>query len=215
MAALEGDAAVPEALGWSYCPQVSPETKPSPLGRAVETKACGAGQSCSLSALHASAHLPSRTPRCPRLPRVLTPQRAPDPTSVTPGARMRLKAVRREPSGQAGMRHGFCLQQPLPQPAVRVPRKGSPRPDSEQGCGGPSFRAHGARLSVGDPQRRCPPGPSRHAPHGPGAVSLHAAGGGPAQPTRRCPVPVASWGGRSRFRGRAARASGSGCYRLK
>ena len=128
VAALEGGAAVPEALGRSYCPQVSPETKPSPLGRAVETEARGAGQSCSLSALHASARLPGRTPRCPRLPRVLTPQHAPDPTRATPGAQMRLKAVRREPSGQAGTRHGFCLQQPLPQPAVRVPRKGSPCP---------------------------------------------------------------------------------------
>ena len=74
-------------------------------------------------------------------------------------------------------------------------------------------KRQGSRWAGGGRLRQ--PGPSLHAPHGPGAVSLHTGGGGPAQLARRCQVPVAAWDGRSGFRGRATRASGSGCCRLK
>lgn len=71
---------------------------------------------------------------------------------------MRLKAVRREPSGQAGTRRGSRLPQPLPQLGVQAPRRVSLSArargahESLSGVGGrPSFPTHGPRLSVGDP----------------------------------------------------------------
>ena len=135
VAAPEGGAVVPEALVGSYCPQVSPEMRLLLCATPWRLGLVGRGRAdhpSSLSALHASAHLPSRTLRCPRLPDVL-----PDPPQGRAReARIHLKAVRTEPSGQAGTRHGSHL----PQPGVRVPRKGSPCLPMREGP---------VRLSVG------------------------------------------------------------------
>ena len=225
VAAPEGGAVVPEALVGSYCPQVSPEMRLLLCATPWRLGLVGRGRAdhpSSLSALHASAHLPSRTLRCPRLPDVL-----PDPPQGRAReARIHLKAVRTEPSGQAGTRHGSHL----PQPGVRVPRKGSPCLPMREGPVRLSVGLRGSFLpdtwTLSEcerplttlPARRGPPPSARPLPPCTtlswGRVPPHGRGG-PAQLARRCQVPVAAWDGRSGFRGRATRASGSGCCRLK